>query len=408
MLNAPNIRHLRAFLAVSKCKSISKATELVFLSQPAITQALSKLEASFEATFFDRKSDGMYVTECGRLLAQRVERAMQMILEGIKDTVRIGGGQGSANANQLLNPVTTTQLRALIAVSAARSFSVAGRNLGVSQSSLHRSAKDLESLLGIPLFEKTSIGISPTKASLSLSKATKLAFSEIDQAREEIFSLNNREIGHMVIGSMPLARTSVMPSTIIEFTDRHPDFKISINDGPYNDLLYHLRHADIDLLVGALRFPAPCDDIVQQELFSSEVVVVARPNHPYQARTDLDLDTLSEASWVVPRVGTPTRAIFDNLFMDAERPVPERLVECSSQILIRSLLEGSDRLTMISEHQVQKELSEGLLKVVPFDMDGACRPIGITTRKGWQPTSTQQVFIEILVEKSKQLTEEDL
>ncbi len=54
----PNIRHLRVFLEVVQCKSISKASEKVFLSQPAITQAIAKLEASLGTVLFQRRSDG--------------------------------------------------------------------------------------------------------------------------------------------------------------------------------------------------------------------------------------------------------------------------------------------------------------------------------------------------------------
>ncbi|MEI8633642.1 LysR family transcriptional regulator [Vibrio sp. PP-XX7] len=177
--------------------------------------------------------------------------------------------------------MTTTQLKALIAIAASNSFSSAGREIGVSQSSLHRSGRDLENLLGVTLFEKNSLGISPTKAALILTRAAKLAFSEINQAREEINSLNNIEIGHMLIGSMPLARTSILPNSIIDFTHHYPDFKFSILDGPYDDLLSHLKFGDIDILIGALRFPTPKEYVVQEELFSSSVVIVARPNHPY-------------------------------------------------------------------------------------------------------------------------------
>ncbi len=60
--NIQNIRHLRAFLAIVECKSISKATEKVYLSQPAITQAIAKLESGLECKLFERKSTGMYVT----------------------------------------------------------------------------------------------------------------------------------------------------------------------------------------------------------------------------------------------------------------------------------------------------------------------------------------------------------
>ena len=389
-----NIRHLRVFLEVVRCKSISKASEKAYLSQPAITQAIAKLEGGVGSTLFTRRSDGMFVTESGDTFAVRVDRAIQIILSGLKDAIRLGGGK--ASATHLLQQLTTTQLRALVAVSEAQNFSLAGRNLGVSQSSLHRASRELESLLGVVLFEKTSIGISSSKAANALAKASKLAFSEISQGQDEVNALHNRETGQLVIGSMPLARTSVLPKAIIEFSQQHPDFRIKVNDGPYDDLLFHLRHGDIDLVIGALRFPAPAGDVMQEELFSSPVGIVARPEHPLFKQPRIDIKQLRAYPWVVPRQGTPTRSIFESTFTDAGVDVPTQLVETGSQILVRSLLLGSDRLTMISEHQIQHELSLGVLKTLPYDLLHSCRPIGISLRDGWKPTNTQLSFIKLL------------
>jgi len=396
MFKTPNIRHLRVFLGVVESKSISKASEKAFLSQPAITQAIAKLEGALQTTLFERRSDGMYPTESGLAFAYRVQRALEILLDGVKGAIRISADKGRVRPSQLLQSLTTTQLRALIAVSEAQSFSAAGRNLGISQSSLHRAARELENLLEIVLFEKTSIGISASKAARVLTRAAKLAFAEIAQGWDEINSLHNREIGRIVVGSMPLARTSVLPDAIIEFSNSYPDFKFSVVDGPYDDLFYHLRHGEIDLLIGALRFPMPSDDVVQEELFNSEIEIVARHDHPLCSDHSISLETLAACSWVIPRRGAPTRAIFESMFNDAGIAVPERLIEASSMILIRSLLQSSDRLTLISQHQIQHELETNALATVAYDLSHSFRPIGITMRKNWEPTSKQLSFINIL------------
>lgn len=59
-LQIPNLRHLRVFLAVCELKSITRASEQIYLSQPAITQAIAKLEKQLETHLFERHSDGMY------------------------------------------------------------------------------------------------------------------------------------------------------------------------------------------------------------------------------------------------------------------------------------------------------------------------------------------------------------
>lgn len=391
----PNLRHLRVFREVVRCKSISKASQQVFLSQPAITQALARLEEALGSEMFERRSDGMYPTESGLIWNGRVERCMDCLLTGLKEATRPATKPGSG-PNQLMSQMTTTQLKALIAVTEAQNFSIAARRIGVSQSSLHRAARELESLVQVPLFEKTSTGINPTKSALSLSRAAKLAFAELQQGYSEISALQFREVGNIVLGSMPLARTSILPKAIIQFNELHPDIRISVVDAPYDDLLHHLRLGDLDLLIGALRIPAPADDIEQEELLSPSLTLVSRPEHPLSKEKEITVDQLKDHSWVVPRKGTPTRAAFERMFKDARLPLPKRLVETSSQILIRELLRGSDRLTMISSHQIEHELSLGILSRLPLLTANTRRPIGITLRKNWQATPSQSYFLDLL------------
>lgn len=403
MKDSLNIRHLRVFLEVVDSKSISKASLKVFLSQPAITQALSKLETALGTQLFDRRSDGMYATETGDVFANRVRRALAEIADSLRIALRGGVAKGRSRTPALIAAMTTTQLRALIAVVEAQNFSVASRTLGISQSSLHRAARELESQLEVVLFEKTSTGISATKAARTLARGAKLAFAEIQQGREEVAAAHNREIGRIVVGSMPLARTSVLPAAILAFTDAFPGFGISVNDGPYDDLLSHLRHGDIDVLIGALRFPLPSEDVIQEELFRSEIGVVGRPGHPLLGRGSVSAEALAQYPWVVARSSTPTRRLFDQCWQQAGLDAPEGLVETGSQVLIRSLLADSDRLTMISRHQIQYELNTGLLVSIPFDLKEASRPIGITLRRGWRPTATQSRFVECLREQAAEL-----
>ncbi|MDW6005246.1 LysR family transcriptional regulator [Vibrio mangrovi] len=396
----PNLRHLRVFLEVAKCHSISQAAPKVFLSQPAITQALAKLERQLDTSLFERQSDGMYINVEGKVYFNRVSRCMEHIEQGLKEAIRKNRDEGGC-VSKILPQLTTTQLRALMAVSDVENFTVASRNIGVSQSSLHRAARELEHLMGVTLFEKTNTGISTTKAAKSLSTAAKLGFNEITQAYSEISALQSREVGKIIVGSMPLARTSILPQAINQFTEQHPNVQLDILDAPYHDLLNHLRHGELDFLLGALRFPAPADDILQEELISPPLTVVGRQGHPLENEPNITLALLAQYPWVVPRRGAPTRDFFDSLFTDQtvadqDSPFPTNVVETTSQILIRELLLGSDRLTLISSHQIERERSLGLLRIFPYELNHTRRPIGITVRKNWQPTPAQQSFLTLL------------
>jgi LysR family transcriptional regulator of gallate degradation len=137
----PNLRHLRAFREVARARNISQASERVHLSQPAITQAIAKLEDTLQAPLFERRKEGMFTTEPGAIVLVRVERALGFLERGARDALRLGqrkGGRGFERFDQLL---TSAQLRALIAVSKAENFSLAaGRSASRSRRCTARRA----------------------------------------------------------------------------------------------------------------------------------------------------------------------------------------------------------------------------------------------------------------------------
>lgn len=68
MNNYDNLSRYRIFLEVADCGSISKAAEHLYISQPAVSMTIKKLEENLSATLFIRKTRGVALTEEGKLL----------------------------------------------------------------------------------------------------------------------------------------------------------------------------------------------------------------------------------------------------------------------------------------------------------------------------------------------------
>lgn len=392
-----NLRHLRAFCEVVDCGSIIGAAGHIHLSQPAITQAIAKLEQMLATPLFTRISSGMVATEAGSVMARRTKRALEMIGTGTLAAERADQGRNKVRGLSSFDRlVTSPQLRALIAVSEARNFSLAARSVGISQPSLHRLARDLERIAGVQFYTRTLQGISLTYAAEELARHARLAFAELRQALEELAELKGLDQAILNIGALPLTRTSILPRSITALAERRPNTRIRIVDGPYDDLLRELRHGGIDVLVGALRLPPPIDDVVQTPLFDDHLAVISRRGHPLAERARITVRDLAGYPWIAPRPGPPGRAHFDALFETTRITAREGLVEASSLIIVRGLLMASDRLTLLSAHQVEPELRHGMLQVIPFKVRQSSRTIGTTVRGGWQPTATQALFLELL------------
>lgn len=76
-----NLSRYKIFLAVAECKSISKAAAQLYISQPAVSITIKKLEENLNATLFIRKSKGVELTENGRKLYEDAKRAIQILLD---------------------------------------------------------------------------------------------------------------------------------------------------------------------------------------------------------------------------------------------------------------------------------------------------------------------------------------
>lgn len=396
MPELPNFHHLRAFSLTAHLGSVHGAAEQAHLSQPAVTQAIGRLEKRFDCRFFERSSTGMYPTRLGEIMLLRVDRALDLLAVAAR---RIGE---SARRSQRARPTpldrmaTTTQLRALVAIATTGSFSAAARAIDQAQPSVHRAGRDLEKLAGVPLFERISHGVALTPHGRLLAMRASLAFKEIEAASEDLEEAKGVVRGQLTIGTLPLVRTELVPKAITDITTLYPEAEISIIDGPYDGQLTALRMGAIDVLIGALRMPPPADDVEERTLFSDTLSVIARRGHPLAGRKTVSIDDLRQYSWVVPRESTPTRDHFNALVRAEEGgPLPS-LIETSSLVVLRGLLLKSDRLAILSRRQVTYEEQTGLLTSLPVALKDPPRPIGLTLRQNWHPTRLQSAFLDAL------------
>jgi LysR family transcriptional regulator, regulator for genes of the gallate degradation pathway len=391
----PNFQHLLAFRGVGTLGSVSATARAIHRSQPAVTQAIAALERHFCESLFTRTSTGMSLSAAGSICLARAERALEHVEQAVAEIGRGRLRDAAGSAATAPGNLSGTQLASLAAVVEARGFAAAARLTGLSRPSLHRTCRALERKLGVPLFEETSFGVEPTRDAERLARRVKLAAAELAQAHAEIAVLRGRRAGRLVIGAMPLARSALVPEVILEFSPLYPELTISILDGPYQTMLLALRQGEADLLIGALREPVPTEDVVQEHLFDDPLAIVMRPGHPLARGPFPIAEDLARFPWIAPRPESPLRLQFDLLFKSAAPPTLN-IVECNSLSAARALLIASDRLMLLSAHQISRDLAAGTLAVLPHPSGRAVRRIGITLRKGWHPTATQQVFLDML------------
>jgi len=77
-----NLELYRVFYTVAKCGSLTKAAEELFISQPAVSQAIKQLEGQLGGSLFNRTHKGMELSESGgKQIFEKVEKALKLLDE---------------------------------------------------------------------------------------------------------------------------------------------------------------------------------------------------------------------------------------------------------------------------------------------------------------------------------------
>lgn len=84
-----NLSQYKIFYEVAKAGNISKAAKELYISQPAISKSISKLEDSLGTTLFNRNSRGVQLTEEGRVLFEHTSAAFEALSQGEQELKRI-------------------------------------------------------------------------------------------------------------------------------------------------------------------------------------------------------------------------------------------------------------------------------------------------------------------------------
>lgn len=375
-----SLRHLHAFSAVAAAGGIRRSSENLFRASSAVARSVAALEQSLEVRLFERKGRGMLLTAAGetvRLRADRIEAELREVRDEAmrlrdKSGAKVGGIEALLNERRLQAAALLAEVHYMPSVA---------HSMGSSQSAVSQAIARLEDMLGQPLFLRTAHGMVPTDAGRRWIERFERVLAELRHIPEDIAALAGVVQGVVTIGALPLGRSQVLPLAVAAVLEKHPCLRIRSLESPYDELTAGLLSGRIDFIVGALR-AAPGEAFVSHALLEDKAALIARAGHPLAGRKRLRLSDLAGYPWVLSRAGTPLRELLVRFFEQQGVEPPAPAVETGDLALLRGLLLASDMLTVLSAHQLHHEVRTGQLLVLPFEMPGMERNIGVTTRRG--------------------------
>jgi DNA-binding transcriptional LysR family regulator len=397
----PSLRQLRTFAAVARFESISRASAQLHLSQSAATQAIAILETKLEVPLFVRRNRGTYLTEYGEILEKCTARFFATIQRAIRELGDEAGPVHSLQATSAAYRITNSQVRALIAIYEAGSFTQAARQLGVSLMSVHRSARSLEAQLQRELFQNTALGVTTNERGAKFAERLLHATRELEWGLEEVGAKRGVVRGRILVGTLMLAGNYLLASTLSKFISVYKSATVTVTNGPYDALLAKLRVGSLDFLVGLLKDPAPVDDVIEEELTRDPYLIAARRGHPLANKKEITRADLVGFDWILAPSCASRRSAFENTFPGLCGPHPN--IETYSLPTITSILANSDRMAILTQSELEAARQQGQrLEALNFGPIEPSTAIGVTIRKDWHPTYLQGIFLEFLREQTMQ------
>ena len=385
----PNLRHLRAFMVVVECESITSASNVLHVSQPAISKAVSNMEVLTGAMLFSRSPEGTYATDEGRLLYSKVKLAFEHLDRGFRDVVC-----DAHRVKRLLHMTTSNQLKAFMTVARVTSFSEASVILGVPASAIHRSVREFEENLGLALFQRKGKAIESTLVAEQLNLSVTSAVREIVEGLSEICPKTCVDDVNLSIGCVADADNSTLFHHISEFASQASNCRVSIEDGTVREQLQRLRAGDIDVVVGHADSEDSLSGIESKKSrFSDPLVVAVSATHMLAAEDDISEEILASFPWVVISDYAKRNGITPGLGKELGL-MPSKTIEANSVELALKLVGGSNSLGVFLLSQVKGLFEMGRLKLLSIDLENHSCPESVFIRNGWQPTVMQKRFLE--------------
>ncbi len=149
---------------------------------------------------------------------------------------------------------TLRQLRTFVAVARQRSFSQAGQLIGLSQSAVSHSVKELEAEIGVRLLDRTTREVLLTGAGQQLATRLTRLLEELNTTLLDVRSYGEQRSGTVRVAASQTPSAHLMPQCLASTQQHYPDIRVILHDRVQQAVLQSVRNAEVDfgIVIGPL------------------------------------------------------------------------------------------------------------------------------------------------------------
>lgn len=286
------------------------------------------------------------------------------------------------------------QLQYTLKIAEERNFSRAADKLHIAQPSLSQQLSKLEQELGVKLFQRNTSTVELTYAGASFIEHAKKIMDAVEQLRQEMDDISQLRAGRVVIGSMPITGSHLLPYVLPAFKEAYPEIQVALLEDTSLNLekLTAGGGTDLSLLSLPLQEPSLTYEPIGEEMIDLAVP----PQHPLaalEARTEkVSLELLKDEPFIVLKKGQGFRKLTIDLCRNAGFE-PNVVFESNNIETVQSLVAAGMGITLVPRFIARAKRSELIPVYLPLASDPS-RTLVIAYRKGRYLSKAAEAFIE--------------
>ena len=283
-------------------------------------------------------------------------------------------------------------LQVFISVAKHLNYTRAGEEVHLSQPSVSVRIRQLESELGLKLFEQLGKKVALTEAGQLLVPYANRVIRAVEDARQAIDELKGLARGSLRIGASTTPGMYIIPTTIARFKELHPhiDVQLGIRDTREIEDGVIKNEFDFGFVGGHLAG----DEVDVLPWLTDELVLIVPPAHRLAGKKIVKRDDLSKERFIGRESGSATRATVADRLKELELQL-ETVMEMENPESLKKAVQSGLGIAFISRFAVEPELKAKALAAVKIQKLEINRELKIVYRRDKHLSRAARAFIEI-------------
>lgn len=288
---------------------------------------------------------------------------------------------------------TIKQLQYLVALRDHGHFGQAAASCFISQSTLSASLRELETLMGVTLVERTRRVVRFTPLGARIAEKARRVLREAEELSDMAQAEGLPLTGELRMGVIPTIAPFLLPASLPALRRRWPELRLYLREETTQAACDALHRGQLDCVL--LAAPYACGDAEMMDLFDDELVLAFPPGENPPAH--VTADAIDEQRLLLLEDG---HCLKDHALAACDRPqlrADPRMLGTSLHTLVQMVDNGLG-LTLIPQMAIAAGILDGTEVVTrPLRSEIGARSIALAWRKGSPRAEEFRMFGEALL-----------